>query len=481
MRLPFPRSLFGQTLLVLLAGLIASHLVGSWIYSADRGQVVRAVGGFVITQRITNLTRLLREAPDEWRTRIVSASSDETFQVSLAAEPSLATLADKDAPAAEALKQLLVEQLSLNGAVEPVVSASQPRGMMVGMARRMMAQSPMRKEFDGLGPFAGFRELRVSVPLQAGQWLNFTTILPESGAAFSLRFLVAMGIMTIITILVAIWVVRRVTTPLTILSKAAVRLGEDLNAPPMPETGTIETQRATHAFNVMQARLRGMIDNRTKMLAAISHDFRTPLTLLRLRVENVDDPVEREKMLSTIADLDAMVAATLEFASGSARQAPRRPTDIAALIASIADDMADNGLAVSMATAQPVIYACDPATLKRALTNLIDNAVKYGGSAQVVIHEMPTEIEITIDDAGPGIPEAELTHVFEPLYRLENSRNRETGGMGLGLAIALSIIQALGGRLSLSNRPQGGLRALIIFPVVESGERSRATRKSAPR
>lgn len=464
-----PRSLFGQTLFVLLAGLVASHLVGSWIYSTDRGQIVRAVGGYVIAQRITNLTRLVRDAPSEWRARIVAASNEATFNVALSTEPPRMTLTDMDAPAAEALKQILIEQLSLGGTAELLVSASPPRGMMIGMAQRMMDRSPMMMHGSGgLGPFAGFRELQVAIPLQDGQWLTFKTVLPESGGTFSTRFLVSMGIMVVITILVAVWVVRRVTAPLTALSKAALRLGEDLNAPPMPEVGTVETRQAAHAFNAMQSRLRGIIDDRTKMLAAVSHDFRTPLTLLRLRVENVEDPVERDKMLSTIADLDSMVAATLEFASDSAKQAPRRPTDLTALIASITDDLADGGLPVSMDSAQPIIWSCDPATLKRALTNLIDNAVKYGGSAAVAIRETPRGIEIAIDDTGPGIPEEELMHVFEPLYRLENSRSRETGGMGLGLAITLSIIHAHEGRLTLSNRPQGGLRALIVFPATQS-------------
>jgi signal transduction histidine kinase len=133
------------------------------------------------------------------------------------------------------------------------------------------------------------------------------------------------------------------------------------------------------------------------------------------------------------------------------------------------DDLADGGLPVNMDAAQPVVYECDPATLKRALTNLIDNAVKYGGSATVAIGETLQAIEITIDDTGPGVPEEELTHVLEPLYRLESSRSRETGGMGLGLAIALSIIRAHGGRLTLSNRPQGGLRALIALPKTQVG------------
>lgn len=145
----------------------------------------------------------------------------------------------------------------------------------------------------------------------------------------------------------------------------------------------------------------------------------------------------------------------------------RRLTDLTALLASIVDDLADGGLPVRMDEAQPVIYECDPASLKRALTNLIDNAVKYGGSATVAIRIAAREIEITIDDTGPGIPTAQLTQVFEPLYRLENSRSRDTGGMGLGLAIALSIIRANDGQLTLLNRPQGGLRALLIFPARE--------------
>ena len=463
MRRLLPRSLFGQTLLVLLAGLIASHLVGSWIYSMDRGQIVRAVGGVVIAQRITNLTRLVQDAPDDWHARIVAASSDETFNVALAAVPPQTPMTDGDAPAAEALRQLLAEQLSADGSVAPLVSVSQPRGMMVGLAQRMMDRNPLMHGFGGMGPLAGFREMQVAVPIKDGQWLIFATVLPESGGAFSLRFLVSMGIMALITLVVAIWVVRRVTAPLTALSLAARRLGEDIDAPPMPETGTVETRQAAHAFNAMQSRLRRMIEDRSQMLAAISHDFRTPLTLLRLRVENVDDPIEREKMLSTIADLDAMVAATLAFASDGARQAPRRPTDLTALLASIVDDLADGGLAVRMEDAPPVVYDCDPASLKRALTNLIDNAVKYGGSATVAIGSTTQGVEITIDDTGPGIPEAELSHVFEPLYRLENSRSRETGGMGLGLAITLSIIRAHGGQLTLSNRPQGGLRARVVL------------------
>ena len=459
-----PKGLFGQTLLILLAGLIISHAVGSWIYTADREQAVRAVGGFAAAQRIANLTRLVQEAPQEWRERIVAALSDQTFRVSLSSEPPSIGPANDDTPVAQAIREFLIDQLSLGSARQPRVSASLPDGPAFGGWHPMMGRGPMMHGFGAFGMFGAFRNLQVAVPLPDGQWLSFVTALPESGPSFSRQFLLSMGIMAIIILAVSVWVVRRVTAPLASLSTAAERLGNDLNAPPMPETGTIETRQASHAFNTMQARLRGLIENRTRMLAAISHDLRTPLTLLRLRAENIDNATEREKMLATIAEMDAMVATTLAFARDEATAEARRPTDLAALVQSIVDDMADTGLPVTMEPAEPVVHNCRPAALKRAIRNLIDNAVKYGKKANVAIKPTPKSIEITIDDEGPGIPEQELSRVFEPFYRVEESRSPETGGVGLGLAIALSIVQAHGGEIILSNRPAGGLRASVVLP-----------------
>jgi signal transduction histidine kinase len=201
------------------------------------------------------------------------------------------------------------------------------------------------------------------------------------------------------------------------------------------------------------------------MLAAISHDMRTPLTLLRLRAENIENAPEREKMLATISEMDSMIGATLQFARDEAKTELRRPTDVAALIQSVVDDMADAGLPVTMEPARPVVLECQPHALKRAIRNLIDNAVKHGNAATIALHVSSQSIEITIDDRGPGIPEQELARVFQPFYRVEASRNPETGGIGLGLAIALSVIQAHGGELSLHNRSSGGLRARILLPL----------------
>ena len=459
----FPKSLFGQTLLILLTGLIVSHAVGSWIYTADREQAVRAVGGFAAAQRIANLTRLVQEAPREWLERIVAALSDQTLRVSLLAQPPVFGGANEDGAVSQTIKDFLAEQVPTKSAIQPRVGVSASDGSPFANWHQM-GRGPMmgRPMMQGLG---GFRELQVAMPLPDGQWLSFATNLPDTGPAFSRQFLISMAIMAIILLGVSIWVVRRVTAPLASLALAAERLGRDVRTLPLPETGTIETRQASRAFNEMQTRLRNLNDNRIRMLAAISHDLRTPLTLLRLRTETVKDQEERDKMLATIAEMDSMIGAALQFARDETVGEPRRPTDLTSLLQSITDDMNDAGLPVTMEPAQPLIYECRTAALKRALTNLIDNAVKYGKTAHAAINITPKAIEITIDDEGPGIPEQELSRVFEPFYRIEESRSRETGGVGLGLAIARSIIQAHGGELALGNRSKCGLRVKISFPL----------------
>jgi signal transduction histidine kinase len=463
MRRLLPKSLFGQTLLILLVGLILSHAVGSWIYTADRERAVRTVGGFAAAQRVANLTRLVQEAPIEWRERIVAALSDQTLRVSLSTEPPTFGGANEKDNISHAIGEFLAEQVPSKSAIQPRVAMSASDGSPFAIWHQMgpgwmMGRGPM---MHGLG---GFRSLQVAMPLPDGQWLSFATSVPDTGPAFSRQFLVSMAVMAIIILGVTIWVVRRVTTPLASLAVAAERLGRDVTAPPLPETGTIETRQASRAFNDMQVRLRNLVDNRTRLLAAISHDLRTPLTLLRLRAENVKDQQEQDKMLATIAEMNSMLEATLHFARDETMTEPRQPTDLSSLLQSITDDMRDAGLPVTMKPAPPLVYECRPTALKRAVTNLIDNAVKYGKTAHAAINATTTTIEITIDDEGPGMAESEFKRVLEPFYRVEESRSRETGGVGLGLAIALSAVQAHGGQLTLSNRPAGGLHAVVELP-----------------
>ncbi|MDY0241852.1 MAG: ATP-binding protein, partial [Rhodospirillaceae bacterium] len=218
-------------------------------------------------------------------------------------------------------------------------------------------------------------------------------------------------------------------------------------------------------FNQMQEQLKRLIENRTLMLSAISHDLRTPLTLLRLRAEGVEPPEERDRMLDTIAEMNAMLEAGLSLARDEGENETRRTVDLAALLTSLADDMADAGLPVTLGPVSTATCSCRPQSLRRALSNLIGNAIAYGGSATASLTIKGRTAAFIIEDNGPGIPEAELSRVTQPFYRLEGSRNRDTGGMGLGLAITQAIVQSHGGELRLENRAGGGLRASILLPL----------------
>ncbi len=470
-----PKSLFGQTLLILLVGLVVSHLIGAWIYAGAREQAVRAIGGFAAAQRVANLSRLVEEAPADWHPRIVQALSDPTFRVSLAPQPPAQLPADAEG-AAKVIEDYVLQQLPDQADREVRAAVFEPTGPPGGAPSgppfdRRPTFGPMggmggMMHDNMMGPnFGAWRSLQVAVKLRDGQWLSFATRLPQGAPSVSWQFIISMALMGVIVLAVSVWAVRRVTAPLGLLSAAADRLGRDVAADPLVEVGTIEMQSAARAFNRMQERLRRLIESRTQMLAALSHDLRTPLTLLRLRTEEVADAGERDKMLATIGEMNEMIGTTLAFARDEVRAEPRRRVDVAALVGSVVADMADAGLPVAIEPAPPLILDCQPGALKRAITNLLDNAVKYGKCARVATATTAKTVEIMIDDDGPGIPDEELPRVLQPFYRVEDSRSRDTGGAGLGLAIAQSVVQAHGGELTLANRLGGGLRACIKLPV----------------
>ncbi len=472
-----PQTLFGQTLLLLLVGIGLSLLAGSWIYVSARQEAVRAVGGLAAAERIINLSRLIEDVPAEWRDRIIAGANDAGFRIRLTANQPTPPAGDSLIPEAGHIEAYLKEalpsrkvhvSLAVDGGAAHVGPWRHhaPWSRMGGgpMAGRAEDQGPMMH-----GPFArwnmSWRALHATVELKGGQWLEFTTTLPDSGPAMSPRLILALGVMAAMIALLTAWAARRLTAPLTVLADAAERLGRDVRAPPLAVSGSQELRSAAHAFNEMQTSLKRLIENRTQMLGAISHDLRTQLTLLRLRAENVDQPDERDRMLKTIDEMDEMLMSTLSFARDEATSEISKRIDIGAFVSSIADDMADAGLAVETGPIERgVVVECKPLALRRALTNLIDNAVKYGGTATVAMNATASEVEITVDDQGPGIPEDQLGRVMQPFVRLEESRNRDTGGIGLGLAIAASIAESHGGKLTLSNRREGGLRAAIGLP-----------------
>jgi signal transduction histidine kinase len=470
-----PTSLFAQTLVIVLGGLVVSNLAGSWIYSIDKEEAVRALGAHSAALRIVNVTMLVEETPAQWRDRIVEAVREPSFEVVLANAPMPGGEAQSRQPSSDALEAYLLDQGPMVVGRQPYAIISEPMHTQVSVQEALLVPRGEGYADSRLFEAASYRTLTVGMPLAGGQWLLFDTTIPDAGSGFSIQFLASLAIMALIMLGVSWWVVGRITTPLKSLASAASRLGQDLDAPPLQLAGSIEIQEAASAFNTMQARLRELVNSRTHVLASISHDLRTPLTLLRLRTENLKDDAERERMLANIADMESLVEATLTFAKEEADAEAPLPTDLTALIQRIADDLNDSGLVVEWAGGPAVTYVCRPARLRRALTNLIQNAANFGGGAHVSLSATAAVIVIAIEDDGPGIPEDQLERVFEPFYRLEASRSRETGGYGLGLAIAAAAVKEHNGEVKLTNRADGGLRAEVRLPRLPSGTTSTAS------
>ncbi len=263
---------------------------------------------------------------------------------------------------------------------------------------------------------------------------------------------------------VAFWLVGRVTRPLREFAEAAEALGQDLFRPPLATRGSTEVMVLAEAFNRMQSRLARLIHSRTEMLAAISHDLRTPLTQLRLRLELLPTSRDREKSLRAIDDMDDTISTFLAYAQASHGREEKSRVDLGTLIGSICDDLADGGSPVDWDCDDGLVVRIKRLAIKRALSNLIDNALKYGNEARVSAHGNGRNVVIQVADTGPGIPDEEMALVLHPFYR---GSNVECGpyrpGSGLGLAIAQAIVEDHGGELRLSNRARGGLSVDIIL------------------
>jgi len=306
-----------------------------------------------------------------------------------------------------------------------------------------------------------------SLQLSDGNWLNFAAPVEAPQPFWSVRFALSLVVMIVAVFILSALVVRRLTKPLAIFARAANRLGVDVNAPALSEAGPAEVRQATRAFNEMQRRLKRFVEDRMQMVAAIAHDLGTPITRLRLRAEFIEEKHEREKMLSDLDDMEKMVFSTLSFARDEASSEPRSMVDFSTLLQRVHNDLADAGHPVTLTLGSGAVpYACQPVALRRALTNLIENAVKYGQSARVQLIETVDSVLIRIDDEGPGIPKDRQADVFKPFLRLERSRSRETGGTGLGLTVARTIVRGHGGDITLQNRPEGGLRVEVTLPRV---------------
>lgn len=306
--------------------------------------------------------------------------------------------------------------------------------------------------------------MRVAIPTANGRW---RVIQNEPGLKldpWQQRALLSFAVTSLIVLVAAYLFTRRLTQPFSLLAEGAERLGRDPRASPLQVTGASEARMAARAFNDMQARLRRYVEDRTAMIGAIAHDLRTPLTRLRFRIEVAPEEL-RGKMSSDLDQMEAMISATLSFVRDATEVTQRTKLELSSLLESLTDEMTDTRADVVMERSDKVIVEGDPLALKRLFTNLLENAVKYGARARVRVFKDGDAAVVEIDDDGPGVPESERERVFEPFYRREPSRNRDTGGIGLGLAVVRTVARAHGGDAELENRPGGGLTAKVRLPL----------------
>lgn len=306
--------------------------------------------------------------------------------------------------------------------------------------------------------------LIVSAQVAPDRWITSVGRLPERDPRF-LFWLVAQTVLMYVLVLGAVlWIVRRLSRPLKQLTGAVESFRSPDTAVEVPESGPEDVRRLIAAYNGMRTRISGLIDEKDRMLGAIGHDLRTPLASLRVRAEGMDDDDERERMAATIEEMNATLDNILSLARlGKPSEAETR-VDLTALLDQIVDDFQAMGAPVTLAEAPRTLATIRPTLIARTVRNLIDNAVKYGDAARVDVMAADGGLAVTVDDDGPGIPEDRMDEMFEPFARMEESRSRETGGTGLGLALAKAIALQHGGRITLANRAGGGLRATLWLP-----------------
>jgi signal transduction histidine kinase len=441
----WPGSLAARTALVLLLGLATVQVAGLTIHALDRMDVQRLGQARDIAVRVVGLYR---------------------------------TLALTD----PARREAVLAELHRGPDLVPTLSASPPN---VDLPEMPIPEQRLLRVNMNLVPLGGpqirWRELVIygghfthraviGMLLPDGQWLNVKAELEPLRPWHSPDFLVAFVLMTAAAAGLTLWAVRRLTAPVRTLAEAAEALGRDVNAPPLPENGPTEVAVAAIAFNTMAARIRRFVEDRTELLTAIGHDLRTPITRLKLRAEFVEDEEQRGKILADLEELEAMVSATLAFGRDARTTEQVTHLDLAELLRTILDEAGDANPEVldklNYEGPAHLTVQARSLSLKRVFVNLVANAVNYGGSAMVrLVNPDHRMVVVEVEDDGPGIAPGELDRVFEPFHRGEPSRNRETGGVGLGLPIARNIMRAHGGDVVIANRPAGGAKATVTLPV----------------
>lgn len=455
-----PRSLSGQLVALWLLAMLAAHVIAvlvlSW-WRADN-ETIHPLYVRSIETRIQSAYRAVGRSADADMLLEDISLPDSTFRLATLPRPDPADnpgMSDQERVLTQRLRTLL--KLPDDGSVKVHLR-------QVESAQRAASNGNwLEREFRGTHAWA----LDVDLKLADGQWLesrHWATMLPAHWSRV-LTFSLLVGMLP--TALIALLFGRRIMRPLRLLTEASRRVsrGEQVVLP-RPD-GLSGVREITQAFNDMQENLVRFVNGRTQMIAAIGHDLRTPLTSLRIRVELVDDAELREAMIQTLEEMSVMVEETLQFARDDALQEATQDVRIGELVGDVVDSQRIQGRNVAW-TAHvdaATCYRCRPVHLKRALNNLIDNAARYGAVCVTVLADtLGQTLRIEVDDSGPGIAPEHLGRVFEPFARLDAARSMDAGGLGLGLAIARSCIRAHGGDVTLQNRREGGLRAVIELP-----------------
>jgi signal transduction histidine kinase len=463
------RSLAAQLICFTLAALIASQALTFLISWKERSKALDDAAKSEFFSRARTLTRLMGTIPAEYRrpALLASETSDSRFW--------LTDQDTNDAPAWR-LKAAAAFSRPLENFVDLVQVFRRPASVPQVPDTANVAASNLNE--DWRAPlqllwampqpakyvyFDGSRGYGLVIRLDDGTWLNAAFYLKATGGWWTSTSLASLTLTAGILALIGVLIARRIARPLGDLAASAEAFGRGENLPPLSENGPEEIRRTAESFNRMQSRLHRFVEDRTRMLAAIGHDLRTPLTSLRLRAEFVDNEEIQRKMLSTIDELQGMTEAAIAFARGGSTDEETRSIDLQALVGSICDDQADLGHSVTYEDGAKINYRCRPDSLRRAIRNLVENAVRYGKDASVSIQQNASTIDIIVTDHGSGIPDELKEKVFAPFFRVEGSRNRDTGGIGLGLSIARAVARQHGGDISLSNGLTG-MRAIISLP-----------------
>ena len=451
-----------QTAVIIIASFILSHVAGLFFYALDRRDTLALTEAVDRAERAADISRLLHELPADWHDNIASFSDTRNFRVWLSDEPAVAvpdpTKTERDITAylRTQVPRIAEGDLRVRFIEEDGYQVDPPPFDPSGRAGSPSYARNLPDEGSALA---------ISMRHDVDKWINFIGLLSTQPRSLPGLFLANIISSAIAIALVAFWLVKRVTQPLARLSEAAERLGRNLFSMPLPVSGPSEVVSAATAFNKMQRRLIRLIRGRTEFLAAISHDLRTPITQIRLRSEMMPASPEREKNLRALDDIDAIIGTFLNYARTLDEAEPKSRIDLGALVASICDDLADGGAIIGCDCASGIIISCKRVGIKRAVTNLIENALKYGQEAHVRTYLVKHAAVISVEDRGPGIPASQLEGVFLPFNRGDASRSANSEGIGLGLSIVQAIAEDHGGDVRLINRSEGGLRAELVLPL----------------